>query len=91
MRVCTLAQIHVQESHATSEAMIRVTPHDALVFHEHYLACRPGMKKPGRKPKAETLAKAMRVCGWACCVPASCVGCEQLTTSSSLLSEKGFS
>uniref|UniRef100_A0A7S3QQE6 G-patch domain-containing protein n=1 Tax=Dunaliella tertiolecta TaxID=3047 RepID=A0A7S3QQE6_DUNTE len=53
-------KIHVQESHATSEAMIRVSPQDSYVFHEHYLACRPGMKKPGRKPKAETLAKAAR-------------------------------
>ena len=63
MIICTraLLQIHVQESHATSEALIRVSPLDSLVFHEHLLACRPGMKKPGRKPKAETLAKAARV------------------------------
>lgn len=57
----------MQEVHALSEARILISPTDALVFHPHILRTRPGMKKPGRKPKPENAAaRAAKVgCGWA--------------------------
>jgi hypothetical protein len=51
------------EALAESHALMRVGPNDHLIGpHEHQLFYKAGLKRPGRKPKQETLElRALKV------------------------------